>query len=323
MQYRVLFVKNRYPKKIRWDIGINWFAKNTPITLQINQIETDFDLDFTYVSNASYKGDVATGYYDKLKSVIPEGKYNAVCLIYGNSPPNVRVSYCENTPLYADTDVVQVIKDDNGYTLNHELFHAFFKKLWRRGIQLGDPMDSVIIDGKVHAYYNNDDLDATPSNRSIALQELKNYWDTIVSLIPMTATIPNEHPKIDIWIGFIKQYEGWFKPGDNPKYPHGSASFINNNPGNICWGNFAKSFGATQNGRFAKFKTYQDGYNCLHTLLMNACTGKSTIYHPTMTLLQFYNLYAPPIENDSNAYADWIAKSLGVSVSIQIKSLLV
>ena len=50
----------------------------------------------------------------------------------------------------------------------------------------------------------------------------------------------------------------------------GSLAQVNNNPGNIEWGPFAESFGAVENGRFAKFKTIEDGYAAMTALMTSA-----------------------------------------------------
>lgn len=177
--YRILLVKNRYKKKFDYKKGIEHLEKNTPLKFQIDEIETDFDLEFIPIGNDKYSGVVASGYKGELKKVIPENKYNLVCLLYGNKPTGVRVSVCENEPLYEDTDLIQVVINDDGKTLNHEIFHSFFKKLARKGIVLHDPIDKTWVNGVIKLYFNNSSLTAKHSNRTIALEALKPYWDII------------------------------------------------------------------------------------------------------------------------------------------------
>jgi hypothetical protein len=119
-------------------------------------------------------------------------------------------------------------------------------------------------------------------------------------------------------------HEGWSPP--SAKFPIGTRSFRNNNPGNIKYGSFAESCGATgkdDNG-FAKFDSYLDGFNALKALINNAATGKSSIYKPTMTLDQFFSKYAPSSDgNDPSAYARTVARKLGVDYKVfQIKELV-
>lgn len=132
-----------------------------------------------------------------------------------------------------------------------------------------------------------------------------------------------DYPKIDSWCKAAQTYEGWFIPGTEG-YPEGSESYQNNNPGNLDFGTFAESFGAVKNGRWAKFPSYEEGYKALYTLFSNACLGKSEIYHPTMTLKDFYAIYAPSSDsNNPDAYAIWIANTLDVPVDVQICSFLI
>ena len=114
--------------------------------------------------------------------------------------------------------------------------------------------------------------------------------------------------------------EGFYAPGENLNYPNGTTAWCNNNPGNLV---FCGQPNAVADGHFAKFPTYQDGYNALKNLFINACTGQSEIYKPTMTLLEFYQIYAPSSDNNSpENYANHVATDLGVSVDTIISNLL-
>ncbi len=171
MEYKILLVKNRYKKKLNFKTGLDWFADNTPLKIVVDEIETDIDLQFKEVGNGTFKGGVVKNYMD-FKKFVPEGKYHAVCLVYGNDCPYVRVSIAENIPIYPDTDFITLVKEkDGGKTLNHELFHCFFKSLSRKGVYLNDPMDT---------YLNDSNLNAKVSNRTMALELLKPHWERIV-----------------------------------------------------------------------------------------------------------------------------------------------
>lgn len=177
---KILIIKNRYKKKLSWSKGIEYF-KNTPLKLEIEEVSTDWDLTFRTVSNGTFTGCVVDNYYDKLRTIAPEGKYDAVCLVYGNDAPNVRVSITENIPIYSDCDVMQVVKmTDGGKTFNHELFHVLFYKLARRGIKLQDCMDTYKNDNSLSL-----DID---SNRNDALKLLAPYWTTLKSPVPSMFT---------------------------------------------------------------------------------------------------------------------------------------
>lgn len=171
MEYKILLVKNKHKKKPNFKTGLDWFADNTPLKIVVDEIETDIDLQFKEVGNGTFKGGVVKNYMD-FKKFVPEGKYHAVCLVYGNDCPYVRVSIAENIPIYHDTDFITLVKEkDGGKTLNHELFHCFFKSLSRKGIHLNDPIDT---------YLNDSNLNAKVSNRTMALELLKPHWERIV-----------------------------------------------------------------------------------------------------------------------------------------------
>jgi len=171
MEYKILLVKNRYKKKPNFKTGLDWFEDNTPLKIVVDEISTDFDFTFKQVRNDTFQGTVITD-YAKLTSVVPQGKYHAVALVIGNDVPGIRVSICEQVPLYPETEFIYLAKDsDGGKTLNHELFHAFFKALSRKGVYLNDPMDT---------YLNDSNLNAKVSNRTMALELLKPHWERIV-----------------------------------------------------------------------------------------------------------------------------------------------
>ncbi len=171
MEYNILLVKNKHKKKPNFKTGLDWFADNTPLKITVDEITTDYDFTFKEVGNGTFKGTVPKD-YAKLTEVVPRGKYHAVVLMIGNEVPGVRVSIQEHIPLYPETEFIYLAKDsDGGKTLNHELFHCFFKSLSRKGIHLNDPIDT---------YLNDSNLNAKVSNRTMALELLKPHWERLV-----------------------------------------------------------------------------------------------------------------------------------------------
>ncbi len=68
-----------------------------------------------------------------------------------------------------------------------------------------------------------------------------------------------------------------------------------NNPGDLCAGKFTADHGAeAAPGRFAVFETAADGFAALRDLLTRNYAG--------MTLRAALLRYAPPVENNSEAY---------------------
>lgn len=109
---------------------------------------------------------------------------------------------------------------------------------------------------------------------------------------------------LDKWAMAIMEFEGWSK---------GSISYKNNNPGNIKWPN-------TPHDKYGHsiFTTFHEGWDTLVKQLTMAVTGKSKVYQPDMTLLEFFSKYA---EANSKPYAEFVARRLGISIWTQIKLL--
>ena len=72
----------------------------------------------------------------------------------------------------------------------------------------------------------------------------------------------------------------------------------------------------------AVFPTFEKGYAALKQFLIYACTDQLRSYKSTMTLLDFYKVYAPSADkNNPLNYATAVAKDLGVSIDAKISSL--
>jgi hypothetical protein len=193
MIYKILLVKNRYFPKVNLTKYLDWFKLNTPIEIIMEETTSDFDVDTQEVTNGTYTGVICKNtLLPKLREIIPENKYNVVVFLYGNQLDGIRVNVCDGLGrqdfLYKNTSVIQIFNaNDGGKILNHELFHTFFAKLNRLGIQVNDNMDT---------YIGNTDLTIdgiTNTNREVALQTLKPYWDQICSL-NIIPPVPQQKP---------------------------------------------------------------------------------------------------------------------------------
>lgn len=102
--------------------------------------------------------------------------------------------------------------------------------------------------------------------------------------------------------GAIENQEGYFAKGKTQNRPQ-----RNNNPGDIEYGAFAKSHGATgTDGRFAIFPDYQTGHNALLALL-------NTKGYKDLTLAQAITRLGPPNENDTAGYIKKVSAATGLS----------
>ena len=176
MVYKILIVKNRFPQKLAFQKCYDWFKANANIDIVAEELVTDFEVSTLSVGNATFRGVVCgPDILTKLRTVVPENKYNAVVFVYGNDMSGIRVS-CTNSsgPLYPNTELIQ-IADYKWDVLNHEMFHGFFYKANRSGVNIYDNMDS---------YYRNNilDTDNGDTNRVIALRTLKPYWSKICEM---------------------------------------------------------------------------------------------------------------------------------------------
>jgi hypothetical protein len=126
---------------------------------------------------------------------------------------------------------------------------------------------------------------------------------------PGTRAVLNVGTKsyIPQWIAAITQMEG--------------ALPSRNNPGNLRY--IGQQY-AVNDGGFCKFDTYQHGYDALQNLLIRACNGQARpTYYPEMTLVEFYERYAPSSDNNNPVnYANFVAKKLGVTSATKIGDLV-
>jgi len=190
--YKICLIKNRYTGTV--DINryvIDWFKTYANLDVVIDIIVTDFDVTTFKAQNATYSGVICgADILPKIRTVIPENKYNSVVFVYGNDLNGIRVSSTNimgSDPLYPDTEFVQVCKvNDYGKTINHELFHAFFFKAHKLQIPIIDNMDTYLKDSDLTVD------NVIDTNREIALQSLKPYWTQICAFRTQTMQTPTQ-----------------------------------------------------------------------------------------------------------------------------------
>ncbi len=193
MKYNILVIRNRYTKNPNFTKWIEWFKTNTPLEIVMtDHIDTSFEVTTKQVGNATFSGVVCgDDIFEKLRTIVPQGKYHAVVFLYGNDLAGIRVNISDPRSLFPGTYLIQLFQDgDGGKALNHEIFHTFFHRLRAQGINLTDPMDSVVYNGQVIPYFQDQDPDAVPSNRSIAKASLAPFWDKITTITPTTVITP-------------------------------------------------------------------------------------------------------------------------------------
>ena len=96
----------------------------------------------------------------------------------------------------------------------------------------------------------------------------------------------------------------------------GNRASRNNNPGNIQYGEFAKSAGAIgTDGRFAVFPSYEVGRAAKKKLLWD------TKGYSDKTIAEAINRYAPPSENKTKSYVETVSSAVGVPANTPMSSL--
>lgn len=121
----------------------------------------------------------------------------------------------------------------------------------------------------------------------------------------------------EAWAKAIQKHEGYFP---------GSRSFRNNNPGNFrCAQWLMNEFKALRcEDNFIVFGSFEDGWKALLGFLRYAATDKLRSYRSTMTLYEFFSVYAPSADkNNPKAYAEDVARQIGISPFTKIKELLI
>lgn len=102
----------------------------------------------------------------------------------------------------------------------------------------------------------------------------------------------------------IAQMEGYNKPG--------TIANRNNNPGNLRWASTQIGQESTVNGKYATFATPQDGWAALQSYIQN---------NQNLSLRDFITKYAPPSENDTSNYLNWLVSQVGVGADTPVSSL--
>jgi len=108
----------------------------------------------------------------------------------------------------------------------------------------------------------------------------------------------------------IAKQEGFGVPGAIPTICH--------NPGDLIYGPEAVHFGAiAAHGRFAVFPDDETGWHALRKWLSMPAqfdkNGQLTHGYLGAILQQVIDRFAPPVENDSVGYLDFVMKATGLS----------
>lgn len=146
------------------------------------------------------------------------------------------------------------------------------------------------------------------------VEELKKNVD---KLVPVTHTEVYNEVKESLKTNMI---EKWAKAIDRWE-----GNTFGNNPGNIKYSPLIASWGAkkgkagSDGGYFAVFDTPEQGFKALCNFLELGCKNELKAYKNARTLEKFMKIYAG---NPPQGYIVGIAKDLGVSLDVDIKTFL-
>ena len=104
---------------------------------------------------------------------------------------------------------------------------------------------------------------------------------------------------------WIAQIEGYNTPG--------TIANRNNNPGALRYAPNQIGQENTVNGKFATFASPQEGWLALENYIQN---------NSDKTLRSFVYQYAPPNENDTAGYLNYLSGKLGVTADVTLDSIL-
>lgn len=130
----------------------------------------------------------------------------------------------------------------------------------------------------------------------------------------------------------IQGHELYAAPGEDQRYPAGTRSYFDNNPGNLKYRNQIDSTGEDKDG-FAIFPDYETGFMALVRQVELACSGNSAAYkNPIwdaslktwrpMNIMDFFAVYDSSYGDDPVAYATDVANELGVPTDTPINNLV-
>jgi hypothetical protein len=121
------------------------------------------------------------------------------------------------------------------------------------------------------------------------------------------------------FVEVIDAGNGWTQVRDaegNVFKLEGARNWRNNNPGNLEYGEFAKSLGAVgSDGRFAVFPSYDAGRQAKERLIFSSPSYRD------LTLEQAISRYAPPNENNTRSYINQVAAAAGVPASTPMNQI--
>lgn len=126
----------------------------------------------------------------------------------------------------------------------------------------------------------------------------------------------------------VQRHEVYSAPGEDSRWPNGTRSFHDNNPGNLKYANQIGTTGEDKDS-FAMFKDYDSGFRALYHQVEIAAKGQSARYkNPTydtlkkiwrpMNLYDFFLVYDSSFGDNPKAYAEDVAADMSKAAGVEI-----
>lgn len=342
--YYILAIRNRLPYTPDLSGVKKFLLEKTSLEPIIKTLDLDVPLNFEEFTADDGRNLLGLqGIKQTLrdtKKIAPNGYHSILFFYEQTESPNPGVTMGRAYPndlegaAFAEIPTQKGLVE-SGDTLRvtlHEMMHQFHRRLWWKNYPTDDTMDSYREDFNPYSATGNfaENLkilwpfwkliaEAPTPSLAFLFAEISRLSKIVQELTALVLQRQPKVSKLDAWATAIKKFEGWFTPG-TPGYPNGSISYQNNNPGNLRWSKYQIG----TNKGFARFHDYETGWKALKFQLELAATNKNGVnYRPTMSLHQFFNVYAPATDsNYPEKYAEFVAKELGVSPTIEIRQLV-
>jgi hypothetical protein len=321
----------------QYDSLCDYIYRKTPFEAVIEQRDTTIPLSYDVaMAPSGFKISITSQYVREwIRDMISYNRYGIVIHLFPKDKdidPRI-VNGWTNTALYQNACLVEMclenFEDEKEWRdIAHEFIHCFWMML---RIKFNVPFSYDTMD----TYRYDDIIEHPQGNREENLKRINDmgYWpllekafeapfairllEKLISLKQQLLAIVKKNEtmnnKIQLFAEGIKTYEGWIA---------GSRSFRNRNPGNLKYFGQAGAIGKDDKG-FAIFRDYESGMAALIRQITNACIGKSKIYKPEMSILEYFRIYAPSSDsNHPDKYAQFVAQKIQVDVTTKLKDLV-
>lgn len=307
-----------------------WLEQQLGLDVQLESKTTDLPLKNALLLTRTRDGQQETLYtLDGVKQQLRDIKavqpyaYHSVLFIYKNTfqESMAGLAYWKDLDGNRFCEIPFISEYETLRMGTHEILHTMHQWLLDKGITTQDTLDRYDHEWDMvkSTAEGNRRRNVDAIKPYIAFFDTPKYRLTAGQLIAaltllvskLTLLIKQSKPsRLSDWSKAIAKYEGFDIPG--------SVAQRNNNPGNLRW---SPTQAGTKDG-FAFFNTPQEGWDALLFQLRIAVEGKSNFYTPEMTLLEFFQKYAPSSDNnDPTRYAAFVAKELGVELATKIMEL--